>query len=314
LKQLVFTNNIGDPSMLQEKLAYDMMRFAGIPASHVCYVELWIDFVDDDLNPIYWGVYSMIERIDKKFLSNRFGRDSTGGNLYKASYAQRGPMDLIYYGESIDDYPTVNGNHAYGNATNTEIEDYSDVINLMYVIDGVDYESPEAFAQAVEKVLNVDDFLRYMAVVNTLGNWDSYPYTSNNFYLFNNSVSGVFEWIPWDLTWGGNPRHPLHELGGPGLVERAPHYDNVFEDAAYRHTYTAYLDLLARHWFNEENISKLVDKYHRLISPYVSQSTGDKDFFGDQALFPVDAFNDSWRGLVDFARQRHLFILDALQP
>ncbi|MBN1812033.1 MAG: CotH kinase family protein, partial [Anaerolineae bacterium] len=227
LRQLMFLNNIGDRSMLQEKLAYDTMHFAGVPASHTCFVELWIDLTDDDQPPIFWGVYTMVERVDKKFLANRFGRDAKDGNLYKANHALRGPMDLIYYGPRIESYPTQHGLYAYGKATNEEEADYSDVINLIYVIDGVQYSTLEDFAAALEQVFDVNSFLRYWAVVVTLGNWDSYPYTGNNYYLFNNA--GKFEWIPWDLTWGGNPRHSLFELEGPGLVARAPLYDRVFQ-------------------------------------------------------------------------------------
>ncbi len=312
LKQLMFINNIGDPSMLQEKLAYDMMHFAGAPASHTCFVELWIDFTDDGQPPVFWGVYTLIERVDKKFLASRFGQDHKAGNLYKASHAQRGPMDLIYYGPNIEDYPTQDGLYAYGKATNEEENDYSDIINLMYVIDGVKYDTPDDFAAALEQVLNVDSFLRYMAVVNTLGNWDSYPSTGNNYYLFNNEGSGKFEWIPWDLAWGGNPQYPLFGTEGPGLVERAPLYDNVFQVERYRRRYAGYLDLLARQWFTYENISALSTRYHNLIAPYVTQASGDKMYFGDDAMFTADSFDADWMGFRDFAGQRSNYILTTL--
>ncbi|MEW5941759.1 MAG: CotH kinase family protein, partial [Chloroflexota bacterium] len=121
LRQLMFLNNIGDASMIQEKLAYDAMRFAGVPSSFVAFVELWIDRTDDDDEPPeFWGVYTMVERVDKKFLANRFGRDNEGGNLYKASHAVSGPMNLVYHGPNISDYPTQNGLYAYGKETNEE--------------------------------------------------------------------------------------------------------------------------------------------------------------------------------------------------
>ena len=312
LKQLMFINNIGDPSMLQEKLAYDMMHFAGIPASHTCFVELWIDFTDDDQPPIFWGVYTMIERVDLKFLASRFGRDYKGGNLYKANHALRGPMDLIYHGPSIEDYPTQGGLYAYGKAANEEAADYGDILHLIYVIDGVKYDSPEDFAEALEQTMNVDSFLRYMAVVVTLGNWDSYPYTGNNYYLFNHAGTGKFEWIPWDLTWGGNSRHPLFELQGSGLVERAPLYDNVFQVERYRKRYAGYLDLLARQWFTYQNVATLSARYHHMIAPYMTQATGDKMYFGDTAMFPIEAFNNTWTSFAEFARQRNQFILATL--
>jgi PKD repeat protein len=313
LRRLVFTNNIGDPSMLQEKLAYEMMRFAGVPASHVTFVEMWIDIIDDDQPSEYWGVYTMIERVDKKFLANRFGRDSDHGNLYKASHAQRGPMDLVYYGDSIEDYPTERGQYAYGKTTNQEENDYSDIVHLCYVIDGVDYETPEDFATAVEEVLNIDTFLRYMAVVATLSNWDIYPYTGNNYHLYNNPGTGRFEWIPWDLTWGGDVAQPLFELSGPQLFDRAPLYDRVFEVDRYRRQYAAYLDLLNREWFNNDHVSARAQELYEMIAPYVMQETGDKMFFGDTAMFTSENFTDSWQWLAEFAEQRSSFILATLE-
>ena len=309
LRQLMLINNIGDPSMLQEKLAYDMMHFAGVPSSHTCFVELWIDLTDDDRGAIFWGVYTMIERVDKKFLASRFGRDNKAGNLYKANHALRGPMDLIYYGPSIENYPTQGGLYAYGKATNEEAADYDDILDLIYIIDGVQYDTPDDFAAALEQVFNVDGFLRYMAVVVALGNWDSYPYTGNNYYLFHNAATAKFEWIPWDLTWGGDPRQPLFERQGPGLVERAPLYDNVFQVARYRKRYAGYLDLLARQWFNEAHVSALAEKYHQMIAPYVRQDTGDKMYFGDTPMFSVEAFDRAWGELGRFAGQRNRFIL-----
>ena len=313
LRRLIFTNNIGDSSMLQEKLAYEMLQFAGVPASHVTFVEMWIDIVDDDQPPEYWGVYTMIERVDKKFLANRFGRDADHGNLYKASHAQRGPMDLVYYGDSIEDYPTQGGQYAYGKTTNQEENDYSDIVHLCYVIDGVGYETPDDFAEAAEEVLNVDTFLRYMAVMVTLSNWDIYPYTGNNFHLYNNPSTGRFEWIPWDLSWGGDVQQPLFELQGPQLFERAPLYDRVFQVDRYRRRYAAYLDLLNREWFNGEHVGARARELHELIAPYVTQETGDKMFFGDTAMFSAEIFDDSWQWLVEFAEQRSSFILTTLE-
>ncbi|MGD8822155.1 MAG: CotH kinase family protein, partial [Anaerolineales bacterium] len=312
LKQLMFINNVGDPSMMREILTYDMLRFAGVNASHACFVEFWIDFTDDDQPAIFWGIYTMIERVDRKFLASRFGQDYRHGNLYKASHAQRGPMDLIYYGPTIEAFPTQNGMYAYGKITNEEEADYSDIVYLTYIIDGVDYETPDDFARALEQVFNVDSFLRYMAVMVTVSSWDIYPYTGNNFYLYNNPETGQFEWIPWDLTWGDNPQFPLFELEGEGLIERAPLYDHVFEVERYRIQYAAYLDLLARYWFNGDHIGQEAQRYYQLIAPRLSQATGDKMYYGETPMFSPQAFQDSWIEIAQFAQQRSAYILEVL--
>jgi len=312
LKQLMFINNIGDPSMIQEKLTYDMLAFAGVPSSHVSYVELWIDISDDEQPPIFWGVYTMVERVDKKFLASRFGNDFKHGNLYKASHAQRGPMDLIYYGPRIEDYPTQNEEYAYGKMTNMEENDYSDVIHLARVIDGTTYATPEDFADALERVFEVDTFLRYVAVMNTVASWDYYPYTGNNYYLYNNPETGRFDWIPWDQTWGGDVQTPLFGTTDFGLVERAPLYDRVFEVERYRWKYAAYLDLLSRYWFNATNVYAEAERSHLQIAPYVVQSTGDKMYFGDSALFQYTDFENGWVPLAEFAQARNQFVLQEL--
>ena len=313
LRQLMLLNNIGDAGLLKEKLAYEMMRFAGMPASFVSFVELWIDIRDDGQDPIYWGVYSMVERVDNKYIGNRFGQDAKGGNLYKASHAQRGPMDLIYHGDSIEDYPVQNGQYAYGKMNNEEEADYSDIVALCRVVDGTQYAGDAELIQALESSLNVDAFLRYLAVNTIIDNWDSYVYTGNNFYLFNDSVSGRFEWIPWDLAWGGGTDAPLFTRSESEMMEGAPLYDLVFSVEKYQDAYRAYIDLLARYWFNPQNLSPLIQKYHNMIAPYVAQSTGDKAFYGEQSMFPPDAFQNSADELKNFVTQRSAYIQSALK-
>lgn len=114
LKMLIFHNNFGDPSMLREKMAYDMMRFAGVNAGHTAYVEFWVDITDDENPADFLGVYTMVERPDTKYLANRFGRENDQGNLYKAdAWFEEGAADLAYYGENIADYPMPRGELAY---------------------------------------------------------------------------------------------------------------------------------------------------------------------------------------------------------
>jgi hypothetical protein len=166
--------------------------------------------------------------------------------------------------------------------------------------------------QALEGEFNMDAFLRYLAVVTILDNWDSYPYTGNNYFLFNDPISGVFEWIPWDLSWGGNPHAPVFERASPGLLERAPLYDKVMETEHYRSKYAAYIDLLLRTWFNSSNLTDLVQKYHNMLTPYISQSTGDKTFYGEDPMFPAGAFDNSWQAILQFVREREAFVRTAL--
>ena len=316
LKQLLFHNNFADASMLREKLAYDMMRFAGLPSSHVSYVELYIDIQDDDLPPIYWGVYTMLERPDRKYLANNYGREYRHGNLYKAyAWFEQGAVDFVYYGESIEEFPHPRGRYAYNPETNVENHDFSDIIELTYVIDGVEYDTPEDFAAALEQVLDVQNYLRFQAVNIVNLNLDTHPYTGNNLYLYHNPATGLFEFLPWDLNnawghFGGDARFPLYgNVENVGPVNNAPLFDKVFEVEQYRQDYAAYVDLLCRYWFNQENISALASNWHTLIEPYLLKETGDKGYFGSTALYSYEAFEQDRLQLVELTDGRSQYLL-----
>lgn len=319
LKQLLFHNNFGDASMLREKMGYDMMTFAGVPAGFTAYVEIWIDIVDDNQPAEYWGVYTMVERVDGKFARNRFGEDNGVGNLFKAdAMGQEGGADLAYYGNSIEDYPKPRGEVAYGLQTNLDNPDYSDIIHLCYIIDGVQYASPEEYSAALEQVLDVEGYLRYLAVIFTNLNLDTYPYTSNNYYIYHDPASGKFEFLPWDNnnSWGhfgGDFDFPLY--GKPccmGPAAWSPLFTYTFQVEQYRQDFAAYVDLLVRYWFNSKNVGTQASHWQNMIYPYLLKETGDKMYTGDQALFTIDQFTEDRENLVNLTETRSQYLLSIL--
>jgi spore coat protein CotH len=321
LKMLLLHNNFGDPSMLREKVAYDMMRFAGVPAGHTAYVTLWLDIVDDDQEADFIGVYTMVERPDTKFLANRFGRENDRGNLYKAdAWFEEGAADLAYYGEHIENYPKPRGEIAYALMYQDASEhDYADIIQLCYVIDGVEYASPEEFAAALEQVFDVDVYLRYLAVIFLSLNFDQYPDTGNNYYLYHNPGNDKFEWIAWDMgnSWGlfgGDATYPIFGTEqSMGPLQYRPLFTKVFQVESYRQTYQAYLDLLIRHWFNQEMMSVRAQGWHDLVRPSLSEGNGDKMYFGESAQYHLETFDSSWQEIVDLTHRRAEYVKDVLQ-
>ena len=74
LKKVNLNNGFSDPTLIREVLSYDLFEQMGLPTPRTSFVDLWV-------NDTHLGVYTMVEQIDKTFLSNNFA-DSTG-NLYK---------------------------------------------------------------------------------------------------------------------------------------------------------------------------------------------------------------------------------------
>src|SRR5580693_618873 len=65
-----------DPSQMREALAWRLFRDAGLPSARHTYAKLAFDAT-------YYGLFSVIEQVDKRFLKDHFGANDRG-NLYKA--------------------------------------------------------------------------------------------------------------------------------------------------------------------------------------------------------------------------------------
>jgi spore coat protein CotH len=321
LKMLLLHNNFGDPSLLREKMAYDMMRFAGVHAGFTSFVEVWVDIVDDSNPADFLGVYTLVERPDTKYLANRFGPTNNRGNLYKAdAWFEEGAADLAYYGENINDYPHPRGELAYALMFKDPAKaNFEDIIELCYVIDGAEYASEGDFSTALEEVFNVDTYLRYLAVIFLTLNFDQYPDTGNNYYLYHHPATDQFEWIAWDMgnSWGhfgGDYNHPIFGTDYTlGPLQYRPLFTKVFEVEKYRQDYQAYLDLLVRHYFNQQELGGLARHWARMLHPHLQAGEGDHMYFGSEAQSSLEEFDQSVQGLIRLTIRRAEYVSEVIK-
>ena len=179
VKRVNIRNNAGDPSLIREALALELMRKAGIPAPRYSFV--WVSVNGDS-----GGLYTLVQQVDKKFLESSFMEDF--GNLYML---ERGG-NLLYEGDDPDAYyPPFE--QRYELKTNELTADGSDLIKLMRVLAQGDPR------QDLPEVLDVEAWLRLLAVNSWFANMDSYPGTVDNLYLYHDAA-GRFRSIPWDLN------------------------------------------------------------------------------------------------------------------
>ncbi len=186
IKRINIRDNSGDPSMLREALSLSLMDGAKIPAPRFGFA--WVS-----INGGLGGLYTMVEQVDRKFLLRCFGENR--GNLYRI---ERGG-NLLYRGDDPRDY--AGGAFAsfasrYERKTNELDPDVGDLIQLMKTLAESQGESA---AESITAILDVDGFLRLLAVNTWLANMDSYQGTADNLYLYHDS-SGRFRAIPWDLN------------------------------------------------------------------------------------------------------------------
>jgi hypothetical protein len=186
LTAVVLKANNQDPSMLREVAAMSLLRRMGLPAPREAPARLHV-------NGEYFGAYTLVERIDNEFLMNRFGENR--GYLYE--WEARRSVEgyrFEYLGPDSANYSPVlwsPSNHE-SNPEPAPIVEMTDLIN----------NAPDdEFRERIGDYLDVDEFLRFIAVENFIGDYDGILGTvfgMNNFYAYRFENTKRFAFIAWD--------------------------------------------------------------------------------------------------------------------
>lgn len=283
IKKLNFSNNFKDPSMMREKVFFDVCKAAGVKAPRSNFANVYF-------NGTLWGFYTMVEQIDDQFLDWAILDDD--GNLFKAGDNFGGsntPADLVYYGSSPSDYTD-----RYELKTN---EDENDVTDLIEFIDFINNSASSDFENELPQRMELNEFLRSVAFDNMFGNYDSYTGSARNYYLYHNMTTDKWEWVKWD----GNEAfgsYPAGGGGGPGggggldALTIDPDYhdndrpllENIFSSTSLYHAYLLEYCFLLENYFNSDFIDPIIDAHYALIKSSV---------YGDNNKMYTDADFDN---------------------
>jgi spore coat protein CotH len=199
LRKLILRLNIDpsrrwDNSQIRELYCYDLLRRAGTYTSRTGSTRLTITIGGKQQ---YFGIYTLIEPIDKSFLTKRYGKDANDGNLYKCDAGgQSGAATL----NALENYPAFKRNNpsfleklvgvkdwetnhmpTYDLKTN---EDEADHTALLSFLDNLNSLSGEKLKRYLDDNFEVDRFLRYQAMNVLMGKWDDYwTYGNNSKYI-----------------------------------------------------------------------------------------------------------------------------------
>jgi CotH kinase protein/Secretion system C-terminal sorting domain len=294
-----------DPTMVREKLFYDAWNMAGLPPRRATFAKVY-------LNGSYYGLYINIEELDDEWAQRVFGTDD--GNLYKCIY----PADLKYLGTNPTLYKNQlhePGVRAYDLKTNELTDNYSDIVRLCTVMN-----TPANFECEIQKVLNVQGFLKAYAVEVLAGHWDNHGYNKNNFFLYNNPKTGLFEFISYDpdnsfgVDFGGGPWttrniYTWHNATNGILVAK------LLAIPRFKNQYSFYLSRLTTNTFS--NLYARTDALKALISSAAQDDTyRTRDYgftFADfQNGFGVAAKNPAKFGIQQFIGLRNQAVLTQL--
>lgn len=283
--EMNFTSNFRDESFLHEKVAADVFREAGIPSAQTAFYAVYMDYGD---GPIFAGLYTAVEAVEDTLIDTQFSDGE--GNLYKpegvgASF-QEGTFDEATFSKK----------------TNEDEGDYRDILALFDALHAPTRMTDPATWQAnLESVLDVDEFIHWLAVNTVIQNWDTYGSMSHNYYLYNDPSTGLLTWIPWDnneaFISGGGGR------GGPGgsgaTLDHSRVDDNwpliryLLDVPEYEALYVSYVEDTIEGAFNPAAMEATYTTLSAMIEPYVVQEIGS-----------TDAFNTAVAALIDQAYER----------
>ena len=81
-------------------------------------------------------------------------------------------------------------------------------------MDAVNAAQPEPYRSCVAGLVDVDEFMRILAMERIVGNWDSYGYArGKNMYAYK-PTKGRWALLPWDIDF-------VFNSGGTGDIDRA---------------------------------------------------------------------------------------------
>ena len=261
-KELSFSSNIMDKSLMHEKVASDLFRAFGVPAPMTSYYEIYIDNGDGN-GYVYYGLYTLVEVVFDTMLEKQFGSNS--GNCYKPD--GNGATFSSNYG--------FMGEH-FENKTN-ETADISDVENLYNIINSSDrISNPELWKSNLAAVFDINGYLKYLAANTVMQNWDTYGLMTHNYFLYTDPADGLIKWIPWDNNEAlSDDKNNAFDFDFDQInYNRWPLISYVYEIPEYKTIYNTYIDEFIGGVFNPSNVHPIYENYHNLIYSSVQNENG----------------------------------------
>lgn len=183
LKQVNLLGTEGDDSLLRERLAQSLMQAAEVPAPRVNHARLYV-------NEEFRGIFPNSEEPDDQaFLDAHF--DDPSGHLYKIEGYCGGTADFADKGDNWERYDEL-----YAARAGTLPEDAaSDIIPFVQCVDGA---SESELAACLDTWIDLDEWIREMAVDAILPDVDGLAGAGQNFLMYADPSQGRFVVYSWD--------------------------------------------------------------------------------------------------------------------
>lgn len=240
LDKLHLNNSVQDASYMTEILCGDLFRAAGVPAPRGTHAR--VEFNGRDL-----GLYVLKEGFDKTFLKRHF--KNAKGNLYDGGFIK----------EITDPLEKDSGEG--------DVKDHADLKALADAAQEVD---PIKRIARLEKVLDLDRFISFIALEIMTWHWDGYALKRNNYRVYHDPAADKIVFFPhgmdqmfWDPA---GPILPSME----GLVARA-----VVTTSEGRRRYRERISMLLTNVLKADVLTNRMNQLQRRIRPALAEISPD---------------------------------------
>ncbi|NWF88664.1 MAG: CotH kinase family protein [Ignavibacteriaceae bacterium] len=259
LKSIHLNNCYGDPTFMREKVYLDFCRDAGIVAPRANYARV---FFNDTL----YALYSLVEHVDKTFLSTRFGNKN--GDLFKA-------VDAFGVGDTISDFKwftSIPDSYYFRYELKTD-ESTTAWLQLVNFLDSLN--NGVNTSAILPSYLNLDSFYTSIAGDIIFANLDSYINSGRNFYFYFNPATNKIEWIKWDvgLSFGcySGGISNFENLSVTHVLNSSerPLFGKILTTNSLKNDYLYSLCTLNSSYFNTTKMFQHIDSIASVIRSYV---------------------------------------------
>ena len=270
LTKISFNNMFTDPSLSKEYISYYIFNEMGLDTVDYSYVNLYI-------NNDYYGVYFMIEPIEKSlikrtmnekedFLFKPEGEESSliykeelDNYLYNGTYN----FDSLVYENDKFNYPRNSNNilNKYRGIWEDDPDSFEEIYNDLPVffktikkltyLNNLSNKNTKYFERELESIIDVDKLIKYHAVNTYLVNSDGYTNNPPRNYALYMNKDGFLTIMPWDYNsiFGASILNNSDEVVNFDIynpvidcnIEDRPLLNVILSNDNYRNKYNEYL-------------------------------------------------------------------------
>jgi spore coat protein H len=240
IKKFHLNNSVQDESLLNEAVCSALFNQAGVAATRVSHARVWLN--DRDL-----GIYVLKEGFDKRFLGRYFA--STDGNFYDGGFIQDIDKPLEKdFGDGLDDRS-----------------------DLKALLEACREPNETKRQELLAKVLDVDNFLTFMAMELITCHWDGYIRNVNNYRLYFEPSTKLAYFIPHGMDqMFGNPGEGVFDIP-PAQVAQA-----VLRCSLYRQQYDKKVRELGKMLASVDAVHMQIDNLEKRLQPVLMAMNGDR--------------------------------------